>query len=123
MKKIISCLLCVALVFILAIAVVGIRQSVTINSSQTFAESGTVYGLWKLFSGSNYNTSTNNLQVIAKHRTFGLWVEDRTVVLNPSDNFTDFKTNVKDTDRNWKVRLDPAGANATGCNGWGEIRN
>ena len=74
---------------------------------------GTIYG-----EGENYANATNTLYVACQPTEQGTY-KTAPAVPGGGCNYT-----IKDAvTGNYHVLLDPAGPLATGCDGWGEIRN
>ncbi len=124
-KRISAIILCTAVFFTLfATSVLAVRQPVTLTTSARYAESNTVYGYWKLYSGKNESYSADSVYFITKYNLgAGIWVSDVSHLLAPGKSFTDERTSTLGTERIWKLVLNPKGANSYGCGASGEIRN
>ncbi len=124
-KKVLSFVLCVAVMLsVFSLSVLAVRQPVTLTTSDRYAESGTVYGYWKLYSGKNESYSADSVYFITKYNLgAGIWISDVSHLLEPGKSFTDERTSTLGTERIWKLVLNPKGANSYGCGASGEIRN
>lgn len=75
MKKVLSIVLCaMVLVAMLSSSAFAVVKSVHLDSTQTIAESGLVYGSWKIITASSDKTSARVVHVLPKYKKGGFWI-------------------------------------------------
>lgn len=124
-KKVLSIVLCaMVLVAMLSSSAFAVVKSVHLDSTQTIAESGLVYGSWKLITASNDKTSTFAVHVLPKYKKAGIWWNGASekIVLRPGTSIGDTATKRLSDEYYWKLVLNPDGAGKYGCTADGTIR-
>lgn len=124
-KKVLSIVLCaMVLVAMLSSSAFAVVKSVHLDSTQTIAESGLVYGSWKLITASNDKTSTFAVHVLPKYKKAGIWWSGASekIVLRPGTSIGDTATKRLSDEYYWKLVLNPDGAGKYGCTADGTIR-
>ena len=124
-KKVLSIVLCaMVLVAMLSSSAFAVVKSVHLDSTQTIAESGLVYGSWKLITASNDKTSTFAVHVFPKYKKAGIWWNGASekIVLRPGTSIGDTATKRLSDEYYWKLVLNPDGAGKYGCTADGTIR-
>lgn len=125
MKKVLSIVLCVMLlVAMLSTSAFAVVKTVTLDSSQTIAESGLVYGSWKIITASNDATSARAVHVLPKYKKAGFWINGAKseIKLSRGTSIGDAETQRLKKEYYWKLVLNPDGAGAYGCTAEGTIR-
>ena len=112
------------LVAMLSSSAFAVVKSVHLDSTQTIAESGLVYGSWKLITASNDKTSTFAVHVLPKYKKAGIWWSGASekIVLRPGTSIGDTETKRLSDEYYWKLVLNPDGAGKYGCTADGTIR-
>lgn len=124
-KKVLSIVLCaMVLVAMLSSSAFAVVKTVYLDSTQTIAESGLVYGSWKLITASNDKTSTFAVHVLPKYKKAGIWWSGASekIVLRPGTSIGDTETKRLSDEYYWKLVLNPDGAGKYGCTADGTIR-
>lgn len=124
-EKVLSIVLCaMVLVAMLSSSAFAVVKSVHLDSTQTIAESGLVYGSWKLITASNDKTSTFAVHVLPKYKKAGIWWSGASekIVLRPGTSIGDTETKRLSDEYYWKLVLNPDGAGKYGCTADGTIR-
>ncbi len=124
-EKVLSIVLCaMVLVAMLSSSAFAVVKSVHLDSTQTIAESGLVYGSWKLITASNDKTSTFAVHVLPKYKKAGIWWSGASekIVLRPGTSIGDTATKRLSDEYYWKLVLNPDGAGKYGCTADGTIR-
>lgn len=124
-KKVLSIVLCaMVLVAMLSSSAFAVVKTVYLDSTQTIAESGLVYGSWKLITASNDKTSTFAVHVLPKYKKSGIWWNgaNEKIVLRPGTSIGDTETKRLSDEYYWKLVLNPDGAGKYGCTADGTIR-
>lgn len=124
-KKVLSIVLCaMVLVAMLSSSAFAVVKTVYLDSTQTIAESGLVYGSWKLITASNDKTSTFAVHVLPKYKKAGIWWNgaNEKIVLRPGTSIGDTETKRLSDEYYWKLVLNPDGAGKYGCTADGTIR-
>ena len=124
-EKVLSIVLCaMVLVAMLSSSAFAVVKSVHLDSTQTIAESGLVYGSWKLITASNDKTSTFAVHVLPKYKKAGIWWNGASekIVLRPGTSIGDTATKRLSDEYYWKLVLNPDGAGKYGCTADGTIR-
>ena len=124
-EKVLSIVLCaMVLVAMLSSSAFAVVKSVHLDSTQTIAESGLVYGSWKLITASNDKTSTFAVHVLPKYKNAGIWWNgaNEKIVLRPGTSIGDTETKRLSDEYYWKLVLNPDGAGKYGCTADGTIR-
>lgn len=124
-EKVLSIVLCaMVLVAMLSSSAFAVVKSVHLDSTQTIAESGLVYGSWKLITASNDKTSTFAVHVLPKYKKAGIWWNgaNEKIVLRPGTSIGDTETKRLSDEYYWKLVLNPDGAGKYGCTADGTIR-
>lgn len=124
-EKVLSIVLCaMVLVAMLSSSAFAVVKSVHLDSTQTIAESGLVYGSWKLITASNDKTSTFAVHVLPKYKKAGIWWNGTSekIVLRPGTSIGDTATKRLSDEYYWKLVLNPDGAGKYGCTADGTIR-
>lgn len=124
-EKVLSIVLCaMVLVAMLSSSAFAVVKSVHLDSTQTIAESGLVYGSWKLITASNDKTSTFAVHVLPKYKKAGIWWSGASekIVLRPGTSIGDTETKRLSDEYYWKLVLNPDGVRAYGCTAEGTIR-
>lgn len=124
-EKVLSIVLCaMVLVAMLSSSAFAVVNSVHLDSTQTIAESGLVYGSWKLITASNDKTSTFAVHVLPKYKKAGIWWNgaNEKIVLRPGTSIGDTETKRLSDEYYWKLVLNPDGAGKYGCTADGTIR-
>lgn len=124
-EKVLSIVLCaMVLVAMLSSSAFAVVKSVHLDSTQTIAESGLVYGSWKLITASNDKTSTFAVHVLPKYKKAGIWWNgaNEKIVLRPGTSIGDTATKRLSDEYYWKLVLNPDGAGKYGCTADGTIR-
>lgn len=124
-KKVLSTVLCaMVLVAMLSSSAFAVVKTVYLDSTQTIAESGLVYGSWKLITASNDKTSTFAVHVLPKYKKAGIWWSGASekIVLRPGTSIGDTETKRLSDEYYWKLVLNPDGAGKYGCTADGTIR-
>lgn len=125
MKKVLLIVLCaMVLVAMLSSSAFAVVKSVHLDSTQTIAESGLVYGSWKVITASNDKTSTFAVHVLPKYKKAGIWWNgaNEKIVLRPGTSIGDTATKRLSDEYYWKLVLNPDGAGKYGCTADGTIR-
>ena len=125
MKKVLSIVLCaMVLVAMLSSSAFAVVKSVHLDSTQTIAESGLVYGSWKVITASNDKTSTFAVHVLPKYKKAGIWWNgaNEKIVLRPGTSIGDTATKRLSDEYYWKLVPNPDGAGKYGCTADGTIR-
>lgn len=125
MKKVLSIVLCaMVLVAMLSSSAFAVVKSVHLDSTQTIAESGLVYGSWKLITASNDRTSAFAVHVLPKYKKVGIWWNgaNEKIELRPGTSIGDTETKRLSDEYYWKLVLNPDGAGKYGCTADGTIR-
>lgn len=124
-EKVLSIVLCaMVLVAMLSSSAFAVVKSVHLDSTQTIAESGLVYGSWKLITASNDKTSTFAVHVLPKYKKAGIWWNGASekIVLRPGTSIGDTATKRLSDEYYWKLVLNPDGAGKYGCTADGTIK-
>lgn len=124
-EKVLSIVLCaMVLVAMLSSSAFAVVKTVYLDSTQTIAESGLVYGSWKLITASNDKTSTFAVHVLPKYKKAGIWWNGASekIVLRPGTSIGDTATKRLSDEYYWKLVLNPDGAGKYGCTADGTIR-
>jgi hypothetical protein len=124
-EKVLSIVLCaMVLVAMLSSSAFAVVKTVYLDSTQTIAESGLVYGSWKLITASNDKTSTFAVHVLPKYKKAGIWWNgaNEKIVLRPGTSIGDTETKRLSDEYYWKLVLNPDGAGKYGCTADGTIR-
>ncbi len=124
-EKVLSIVLCaMVLVAMLSSSAFAVVKTVYLDSTQTIAESGLVYGSWKLITASNDKTSTFAVHVLPKYKKAGIWWSGASekIVLRPGTSIGDTETKRLSDEYYWKLVLNPDGAGKYGCTADGTIR-
>ena len=124
-EKVLSIVLCaMVLVAMLSSSAFAVVKTVYLDSTQTIAESGLVYGSWKLITASNDKTSTFAVHVLPKYKKAGIWWsgDSEKIVLRPGTSIGDTETKRLSDEYYWKLVLNPDGAGKYGCTADGTIR-
>lgn len=124
-EKVLSIVLCaMVLVAMLSSSAFAVVKTVYLDSTQTIAESGLVYGSWKLITASNDKTSTFAVHVLPKYKKAGIWWSGASekIVLRPGTSIGDTATKRLSDEYYWKLVLNPDGAGKYGCTADGTIR-
>lgn len=124
-EKVLSIVLCaMVLVAMLSSSAFAVVKTVYLDSTQTIAESGLVYGSWKLITASNDKTSTFAVHVLPKYKKAGIWWSggSEKIVLRPGTSIGDTETKRLSDEYYWKLVLNPDGAGKYGCTADGTIR-
>lgn len=124
-EKVLSIVLCaMVLVAMLSSSAFAVVKTVYLDSTQTIAESGLVYGSWKLITASNDKTSTFAVHVLPKYKKAGIWWNgaNEKIVLRPGISIGDTETKRLSDEYYWKLVLNPDGAGKYGCTADGTIR-
>ena len=124
-KKVLSIVLCaMVLVAMLSSSAFAVVKTVYLDSTQTIAESGLVYGSWKIITASNDKTSTFAVHVLPKYKKAGIWWNgaNEKIVLRPGTSIGDTETKRLSDEYYWKLVLNPDGAGKYGCTADGTIR-
>lgn len=101
---------------------------VHLYSNQGSASSANVYGSYKCYWGSNSASSKHSVYFIARYKYRGTWHTDsnKTSLVQPGKEITrsnEVETTHFSDERYWFLRLNPEGANKTGCDAEGYMRN
>ena len=124
-EKVLSIVLCaMVLVAMLSSSAFAVVKTVYLDSTQTIAESGLVYGSWKLITASNDKTSTFAVHVLPKYKKAGIWWSGASekIVLRPGTSIGDTETKRLSDEYYWKLVLNPDGAGKYGCTADGTIK-
>ena len=123
-KSVINCSLCDGSRRHVSSSAFAVVKSVHLDSTQTIAESGLVYGSWKLITASNDKTSTFAVHVLPKYKKAGIWWSGASekIVLRPGTSIGDTATKRLSDEYYWKLVLNPDGAGKYGCTADGTIR-
>lgn len=74
-EKVLSIVLCaMVLVAMLSSSAFAVVKTVYLDSTQTIAESGLVYGSWKIITASSDKTSARVVHVLPKYKKGGFWI-------------------------------------------------
>ena len=124
-KKVLSIVLCaMVLVAMLSSSAFAVVKTVYLDSTQTIAESGLVYGSWKIITASSDKTSARVVHVLPKYKKAGIWWSGASekIVLRPGTSIGDTATKRLSDEYYWKLVLNPDGAGKYGCTADGTIR-
>lgn len=123
--KVLSCVLCLLVVFTVVAFAATTSKSVDITTSQTVAQSGTISAKSVKYSGENHNISNKNLYVLPRYKNdAGNYVtgDSQEALLMPGGTCTNFYADATFTsNKTWIVELNPYGVATRGCSGWGTI--
>lgn len=124
-EKVLSIVLCaMVLVAMLSSSAFAVVKTVYLDSTQTIAESGLVYGSWKIITASSDKTSARVVHVLPKYKKGGFWWSGASekIVLRPGTSIGDTETKRLSDEYYWKLVLNPDGVRAYGCTAEGTIR-
>lgn len=127
-RKILALCLSIALILSIGMVVASAStpkdpyQDTTISSHQSAAVSYGVAGTYKVFGGSNYNTSQHNLTISSQYFSGSSgWKFDKKIRVSIGSTLDDTNTTFFSDSLNWRVHLAPYAVFTSGCNGWGYI--
>lgn len=126
MKKVLSIVLCaMVLVAMLSSSAFAVVKTVYLDSTQTIAESGLVYGSWKIITASSDKTSARVVHVLPKYKKGGFWINGAKseIKLSRGTSIRDTETKKLTEEHYWKLVLNPDGVRVYGCTAEGTIRN
>ena len=94
-----------------------------ITSSQSSACSSSVKGTYKVFGGTNYNSSDHPLTICSQFYdgSSSSWKFDKKIKVNINSTLNDTYTTFHSEELSWRVYLKPYATWTTGCNGEGYI--
>ncbi len=122
--------LCLSIALILSIGMIiasastppSLNQNVSISSHQSAVASKSVLGTYKVFGGSNYNTSQHNLTISSQYYSGSEgWKFDKKIRVGIGKTLDDTNTTFYSSTLSWRVHLSPYSLFTSGCNGWGYI--
>lgn len=122
--------ICLSIALILSIGVVLVAastpkdpyKSTSISSHQSARYSDSVSGTYKVFGGTNYNTSQHNLTISSQYYSgSGGWKFDKKIRVSIGSTLDDTNTTYYSDTLSWRVHLAPYSLYTSGCNGWGYI--
>ncbi|MGN0527332.1 MAG: hypothetical protein ACI4IF_07840 [Acutalibacteraceae bacterium] len=123
--KVLSCALCLLVVFTVVAFAAATSKSVDITTSQTVAKSETISAKSIKYSGQNHKISSRSLYVLPKYKNdAGKYVngDSQETLLAPGGTCTNFYADVTFTsNKTWIIELNPYGVATSGCSGWGTI--
>lgn len=127
-RKVLAICLSVALILSIGIVFAAAStpkdpyKSTSINSNQNEEYSGSVSGTYKVFGGSNYNSSEHNLTISSQYYSgSGGWKFDKKIRVSIGSTLDDTNTTFYSDTLSWRVHLAPYSWFTRGCNGWGYI--
>ena len=126
-RKIISIVAAICLIIPIAAFSVS-AADVTLYTNQRYAYSGTVNGIWKIYSGTNYNNSKHAVYAISEYKNKdttdkskrGEWTEDVYTLMSAGSSFENARTK-KHNSTDWRLELNPQYWNTSGCSAKGSI--
>lgn len=124
-EKVLSIVLCaMVLVAMLSSSSFAVVKTVYLDSTQTIAESGLVYGSWKIITASSDKTSARVVHVLPKYKKGGFWINGAKseIKLSRGTSIGDTETKKLTEEHYWKLVLNPDGVRAYGCTAEGTIR-
>lgn len=125
LAKVLSCVVCMLVVFTVFAFAAATSESVDITTSQSVARSDTIKAKSVKYSGENHKISSRNLYVLPRYKNdAGNYVtgDSQETLLMPGGTCTNFYADATFTSNKiWIVELNPYGVATRGCSGWGKI--